>query len=208
MASASFVEIISHFAGYLRIFEDISRDRIEYDEGLAPRPTDDYTTLRPVYDHPLTPDDLETVAGPAPEPIADVADSPVHGHPTRAPAHPEDPDFDSPPPPRYPNVFLPASVGGGASGGGADFSIKVQYQHGGEQTELDVNQHNIMYDNSVVLPAGADFPLIARLDADALTTIQAMADDANAHIPSEWWIPQNGTGATRRTRTRSSPATT
>ena len=28
MASASFVEIISHFAGYLQIFQDIARDRI------------------------------------------------------------------------------------------------------------------------------------------------------------------------------------
>ena len=29
MASASFVEIISHFAGYLQIFHDIARDRIQ-----------------------------------------------------------------------------------------------------------------------------------------------------------------------------------
>ena len=28
MASASFVEIISHFAGYLQIFHDIARDRL------------------------------------------------------------------------------------------------------------------------------------------------------------------------------------
>jgi len=44
MASASFVEITSHFAGYLKIFQDIARDRIEYDETVAPRPTVDYTT--------------------------------------------------------------------------------------------------------------------------------------------------------------------
>jgi hypothetical protein len=59
MASASFVEIIAHFAGYLRIFDDTARDRIEYDEGLAPRPSDDYSTLRPHYDHPVTPDDID-----------------------------------------------------------------------------------------------------------------------------------------------------
>ena len=46
MASASFVEIISHFAGYLKIFEDIARDRIQYDESLVHRHSDDYTTLR------------------------------------------------------------------------------------------------------------------------------------------------------------------
>ena len=37
MASASFVEIISHFAGYLQIFHDIARDRLQYDETRAPR---------------------------------------------------------------------------------------------------------------------------------------------------------------------------
>ena len=57
MASASFVEIISHFAGYLRIFHDIARDRLQYDETLAPGPHGDYTTPRPNYDHRFTPDD-------------------------------------------------------------------------------------------------------------------------------------------------------
>jgi hypothetical protein len=62
MASASFVEIISHFAGNLKIVEDIARDRIEYDETVAPRPSDDHTTPRPDYDHPFTPDDMDVVA--------------------------------------------------------------------------------------------------------------------------------------------------
>jgi hypothetical protein len=43
MASASLVEIISHFAGYLQIFQDIASDRIEHDETIAPRPTVDCT---------------------------------------------------------------------------------------------------------------------------------------------------------------------
>jgi hypothetical protein len=37
MASASVVEIISHLAGYLQIFQKIARDRIEYDETVASR---------------------------------------------------------------------------------------------------------------------------------------------------------------------------
>ena len=57
MASASFVEIISHFAGYLQIFHDVARDRIQYHENLAPRPSDDYTTLRPNYDYRVVSDD-------------------------------------------------------------------------------------------------------------------------------------------------------
>ena len=44
MASASFVEIISHFAGYLQIFHDIARDRLQYDETRAPGRSDDFTT--------------------------------------------------------------------------------------------------------------------------------------------------------------------
>ena len=67
MASASFVEIISHFAGYLQIFHDIARDRLQYDETLAPGRSDDYTTLRPNYDYPFTPDDMETRGGPVPD---------------------------------------------------------------------------------------------------------------------------------------------
>ena len=48
MASASFVEIISHFAGYLQIFHDIARDRVQYDESSRPA-IGDYTTPRPNY---------------------------------------------------------------------------------------------------------------------------------------------------------------
>ena len=58
MASASFVEIISHFAGYLQIFHDVARDRIQYDDSLVHRPSDDYTTLRPNYDYRFAPDDM------------------------------------------------------------------------------------------------------------------------------------------------------
>jgi len=75
----------------------------------------------------------------------------------------------------------------------------VTYQPGGEQSEVEVHQHNIMFDNDTTLPANAVFPadgLTALLNADAMSTIQQMADDANAHIPTDWWIPQNGTGAT------------
>jgi hypothetical protein len=65
------VEIISHFAGYLHIFHDMARDRISYDESLAPRPTGDYTTLRPNYDYRFVPGDMETAAGRVPELMPD-----------------------------------------------------------------------------------------------------------------------------------------
>jgi hypothetical protein len=200
MASASFVEIISHFAGYLQIFQDIARDRIEYDETLAPHRSDDYTTPRPDNDHPFTPDDLETLAGPVPDPIPDDPIQLAHIHPIKALSHPENPEPDFFPPSHFPNIRVPMPGGGGGGGGGnhGDHHIKVAYQPGGEQGEVEVHQHNIMYDNDTMLPAGAVFAAdgpAARLDADAMTTLQHMADDANTHIPTDWWIPQNGTAA-------------
>ena len=198
MASASFVEIISHFAGYLQIFQDIARDRIEYDETLAPHRSDDYTTLRPHYDHPFLPDDLETLAGPAPDLIPD---DPIHlarVHLIKALGNPQDLDLDFFPPSRLPNIMLPMPSGGGG-GGGVDHHIKVTYQPGSGQSEIDVHQTNLMINDTTMLPADAVFPadgLTVRLDADAMATIQQMADDANGHIPTDWWIPQSGTGAT------------
>jgi hypothetical protein len=198
MASASFVEIISHFAGYLQIFEDIARDRIEYDETRTPGQSDDYTTLRPHYDSTFTSDDMDAQRGPAPEPMPD---DPIHlarVHAVRALSGLVEPDPDFFPHSRVPNILLPMSSGGGGGGGGV-YQIKVQYQPGGEQSEVEVHQTNVMYNDTTMLPSDAVLPadgLTARLDADAMASLQRMADDANAHIPNDWWIPQNGTDAT------------
>jgi len=198
MASASFVEIISHFAGYLQIFHDIARDRIEYDESLAPRPSDDYTTLRPNYDYRVVPDDMEAAAGPVPELMPD---DPIHflrGHPLKLLHGPQDDDFDFFPRSPTPNMPLPKPVGGGG-GGGAEHHVRVQYQDGGEQTQLTVHQYNFMHDDDANLPANALTvvePLIARLNSDAMATIEQLAADANARIPGNWQMPQTDGGAT------------
>ena len=55
------------------VFHDIARDRVHYEETLAPRRPGDYTTLRPNYDHPFAPDDLDIKGGSVPELIADDA---------------------------------------------------------------------------------------------------------------------------------------
>src|ERR1044071_5200501 len=117
MASASFVEIISHFAGYLRIFEDTARDRIQYDDSLVHLRSDDYTTLRPNYDYSFVPDDMETLAGPLPEPIAD---DPIHfmrGLPLKLLHGPDGDDSDFFPRSQTPNISPPKPVGGGGGGG-------------------------------------------------------------------------------------------
>jgi len=198
MASASFVEIISHFAGYLQIFHDIARDRTQYDESLAPRPPGDYTTLRPHYDYRFVPDDMDSAAGPAPEL---TPDDPIHfirGRPLKLLHGPQDDDFDPFPSSSAPNVTLPKPVGGGG-GGGVEHHVRVKYQDGGEQTQLTVHQYNFMHDDDVNLSANALVavePLIARLNSDAMATIEQLAADANAEIPANWQMPQTDGGAT------------
>ena len=198
MASASFVEIISHFAGYLHIFHDIARDRIAYDESLAPRPAGDYTTLRPNYDYRFVPDDMETAAGPVPELMPD---DPIHflrGRPLKLLHGPQDEDFDFFPRSTAPSVPLLKPLGGGG-GGGVEHHVRVKYQDGGEQTQLTVHQYNFMHDDDVNLSANALLavePLIARLNSDAMATIEQLAADANAEIPANWQMPQTDGGAT------------
>jgi hypothetical protein len=197
MASASFVEIISHFAGYLQIFHDIARDRVQYDESLAPRPSGDYTTLRPNYDYRVVPDDMETFAGPVPELMPDDPIHFVRGRPLKLLHGPQDDDFDFFPRSQAPNIPLPKPVGGG--GGGADYHVRVTYGDGGEQTQLTVHQYNFMHDDDANLSAdalAAVQPLIVRLNSDVLATIEQLAADANAQIPENWQMPQTDGGAT------------
>ena len=197
MASASFVEIISHFAGYLQIFHDIARDRVQYDESLAPRPFEDYTTLRPNYDYRIVPDDMETVGGPWPEPIPDDLVHFARMRPLKLSRGPQDDDFDFFPRSQAPNVPLPKPVGGG--GGGGEYHVRVTYQDGGEQTQLTVHQYNFMHDDDANLSADALVavePLLARLNSDVLVTLEQLAADAAAQIPVDWQMPQTDGGAT------------
>lgn len=198
MASANFVEIISHFAGYLQIFHDIARDRVQYDESLAPRPPGDYTTLRPNYDYRVVPDDMETMAGPVPELMPDDPIHFVRGRPLKLLRSPQDDDSDFFPRSPAPSVPLPKPPGGGG-GGGADHHVRVKYQDGGPETQLTVHQYNFMHDDDANLPVNllvAVEPLITQLNSDAMATIEELAADANAAIPVDWQMPQSDGGAT------------
>ena len=198
MASASFVEIISHFAGYLQIFHDIARDRTQYDDSLAPRPSEDYTTPRPHYDHRFVPEDMETLAGPAPELMLDDPVHFVRGRPLKLLRSPQDDNFDFFPRSAAPSIPLPKPAGGGG-GGSADYDVKVKYQDGGPETQLTIHQYNFMHDDDVNLSADAlavVAPLIERLNSDAMTIIEELAADANAAIPVDWQMPQTDGGAT------------
>jgi hypothetical protein len=198
MASASFVEIISHFAGYLQIFHDIARDRVQYDESLAPRPAGDYTTLRPNYDYRVVPEDLETAAGPVPELMPDDPIHFVRGRALKLRSSEED-DSDLFPRSPAPSVPPPKPLGGGGGGGSPDFHVKVKYQDGGPETQLTVHQYNFMHDDDVNLPTDlltVVEPLITSLNSDAMATIEQLAADGNAELPAEWQMPKTDGGVT------------
>ena len=74
----------------------------------------------------------------------------------------------------------------------------MTYHEGGEETQLTVHQYNFMVDNDTNLSPDALAvvePLIAALNNDAMTTIEHLVADANAEIPTNWWMTQNDGGA-------------
>jgi len=187
MASASFVEIISHFAGYLQIFHDIARDRIHYDESLAPPPSDDYITLRPNYDYRVVPDDMEILGGPESGPIPDDLEHFARTRPLKL-LRSQDDDSDFFPRSPSPNVPLPKPPSGGG-GGSSDYQVSVKYEDGGAETLLTVHQYNFMHDDDANLSAdalAAVQPLLMQLNSDVLATVEQLAADAGAQIPVNW----------------------
>lgn len=196
MASASFVEIISHFAGYLQIFHDIARDRLHYDETLAPDRFGDYTTPRPNYDHRFSPDDLDTGRGFVPELIADDVMDVFRGRLPKLSRDSLSPDTDSFPPALNPKLPTPPSGSGG--GGSGEVQIRVTYREGGEETQLTVHQHNFMNDNDTNLPQEALAivePVISSLNDNAFTALENLVTNANAEIPTGWWMTKTDSGA-------------
>jgi hypothetical protein len=195
MMPGGVTEVIWHFAGYLKIINDIARDRIDYDPAAFRNQQDDYVTPRPAYDAKPDIDDFDSRGITVPE-MAPLDE--FHGIrilPIRSLSSPSPhPDLDFEPSGGLP--LLPR--GGGGGGGGSHHEITVQYQHGGEQSEVQTIQYNVLSDNDVLIQGnGAAFTYdTALLTVHASAIVHQMADDANHQIPKEWWIQQNGTGAT------------
>lgn len=194
--SASFDEIVSHFAGYLKIFHDIARDRSHLDDRPAPHPTGDYRTLPPDHEFRFTPEDMETEAGPVPPPIPEDLIHFARARPLKLLRSPEGDDSDlfpiSPSPGSPP---LKPPVGGG--GGIPDFHVRVKYEDGGPEIQLTVHQYNFMLDDDVNLSADALTevgPLIEKLNSDAADVIEHLVDNAHAQFAAEWEIPKTDGG--------------
>ncbi|WP_246175420.1 hypothetical protein [Bradyrhizobium paxllaeri] len=141
---------------------------------------------------------MDSEALRVPEPMLDDPIHLVRGRPLKLLHGPQDSDFDFLPTSPKPNIPLPKPAGGGGGGGG-DYQIRVKYQDGGQQTQLTIHQYNVMEDDDANLPAdvlGVVSPLMAQLSSDAMATIEQLAADANAEIPTDWLMPQNDAGAT------------
>jgi hypothetical protein len=200
MLSGGFTEAIMHFVGYLKMFDDIARDRIEYNGAPTGPQVDESAAKHPNYQMKVDIDDLDSTRMLPPAAIADSLLRFPHPHPlVPNSSHPDWPD-DFGHGLRLPK--LPAAGGGGGGGGGGEgvvHQIKVAYDTDSGQSLIDIHQTNVMWNNDVV-GLGADgnpaiASQIAAIDANAFTVIQQLADNANAHIPEEWWTPQSGSGA-------------
>lgn len=198
MLPGGVTEVVWHFAGYLQIINDIARDRIEYDPSAFRNLKDDYTTLRPNYDSNPEVDELDSKGLKVPEgaPLAEF-------HNLRLPpikslsSPPPEQELDFEPSGRLPRFLFPASAGGG--GGGHEFKITIQYQDGGEQSQVQIRQYNLMSDDDQLVVGTCTDSIacdIARLTSDTELVLQRMAEDANEHIPNEWLIPQDTAGVT------------
>ena len=205
MVPGGITEVVWHFAGYLKIIDDIARERIAYDESPFRSIQDDYVAKLPSYDSDPDVDDLDGrgLRGPEALPFEDFHI--IRAHPAKVlMAPPARPDLDDDGSGTLPRLSWPAAAAGGAAG--YDFHITVQYQDAGDQTLLHVHQVNVLSDNDslLMLPCGPNAALDEALitaQATELTThteaiLQRMADEANDQIPKEWWIPQNDTGIT------------
>jgi hypothetical protein len=201
MVPGGITEVSWHFAGYLQIINDIARDRIGYDESAFRNLQDDYVTPRPNYESKPVFDELDSRGIKAPEisPFEELHKPHILPIKSLSPTLPE-PDLEFDPSGGLPRFSLPRGAGGG--GGGHEFKITVQYQDGGDQTQVEIRQHNFMRDDDNLLVMGdssdtAHFsPQADILTDQAEAVLQRMADGANDQIPEQWVFPQNGTGVT------------
>ena len=191
-------ETVWHFIGHFQVVHDVARDRIEYDPSAYRQRSDDYTTPRPEDIASPDIDDLDSrgIPMPALPPLDDQPYERLLPIRLRSPSA-TDPEFDTDPS-RLDPPLRPGGGGGGGGGGGRE--VTVIYEPGGEQTELQIKQYNLLTDNDVVLQGHGVLPEaidgnVALLAAHAETVLHEMADGANSVIPTEWWMDKSNEGA-------------
>src|SRR5262249_23256255 len=153
------------------------------------RKLDDYTTPRPDFDPAPDLDELDT--HPINPPIQQLFEDHFVSqfHPLRSSVpHPDD-DMDLPG--RLPALPMLRPSGGGG-GGGVSHEIKVVYEPGGEQNQVQIHQINSLVDNDISISGGVpgcDIDLIslqaAQISSQAVALLHEMADEANQAIPGQ-----------------------
>jgi hypothetical protein len=188
MVPGGVTEIIWHFAGHLQIFDDIARSRIVLDEGDYRYDPQDYTTPRPQFT--FTPAEDELNVQPVSIQDGPAIEDPNH-HVPLSHVHPaSELELDRFAPSFTPTILQPISPGYGGGGGGSD-KIKIVYQDGGEQSEIQTHQFNNMYDDDAVTGAHSANALtaLATLNAEADHAIGQMIAGADAAVPIDWYAP-------------------
>lgn len=198
MMPGGVTELVWHFFGHLRLHDDIARDRLLYEDPAPPWRPEDYKTDRPNFDKDVDLDEFSTNPLRPPE-IALLEDHfDAKFRPLKPLSLPSS-DDDIHPPERLPGSPAIRPGGGGGGGGGSHHEIKVSYEDGGEQSEVQIRQLNVLSDNDLLLPDGDDPSIILKataINAETAMVLEELADGANQAISSEWWIPQTGEGVT------------
>ena len=183
-------EIISLFAGHFSLHTESARARLNYDEFVARRHSEDFD---PTGDHgtPRLPalDDFDTtgrkvdVTSEAPRTLSYDF---VKGD-TALPSLEPSPAITFAPP--DPSTFH----GGGSAPAGGGFAlaavniegpaIAVSYEDGGDQKILHASQHNLLVDDDRVAPEGSPVDTLQMKNIDE--TLAELNEQANAELPPE-----------------------
>lgn len=191
MLPGGLTEAISYFSGYLRLFDDIARDRVVLEGGPGANPDKDYTRHASPDDTATDFDDLQTLRvvspGGLPDDIQQFLRLPFSHLPKLSSP------FDDDEPGARPALSLPPLTfpGGGGSGGGVAFEGKVIFHSGGEQSEIEVRQVNALVDNDNDV-IGTSNPSIAQhLMEVSDYQLGALVHQATDAIAESWKMPHD-----------------
>lgn len=185
-------EIVSHFAGYFRIADEVARDRLEYLEGGLERRFDDYTV--PLPETPFKADLEPFDSRPSPQQSLTAPEGSGTATPRNTrPARPESsPESDESTPQAPPRPSIQGAGGGGGGGGHAERQITVTYEEDGTQRQVEVRQVNYLEDNDLLL-VGRDTGVteLNEAAADSTAILQEMREEAAELIPVEMELPRS-----------------
>jgi len=195
MVPGGVTEIIWHFAGYFHFIDETMKDRFVYEDGgIRIRPDDYVINLK---ESTLKPDLNEFETDKIP--FASETSDPVKPSESLRPAlYPirdlPETDTDSDAARKIPIKKFHSASAGGAEGHMVDRKIALNYESGGEQLLLEINQTNSNNDDDELLVV-ADSGVTDLHDIDIGATLQDMIGAAEAQTPDSLALPQGSAAA-------------